>query len=51
MQTAKRFLNRYASSRAIQEVMKKFEVFVPSEEIIMLGGMILFMYIAMRPII
>ena len=51
MQQARRFLNRYASSQAIKEVMKKFDDIVPSAEVIMLVSMVGFMWIAMKPIL
>ena len=52
MQQARRFLNRYASVQAFQDIKAKY---CPDgqtcEIIIMLGAMIGFMFIAMRPII
>ena len=52
MQTARRFLNRYASVQAFQEIKAKY---CPDgqtcEVVIMLGFMIGFMYTAMLPIL
>jgi hypothetical protein len=52
MQTARRFLNRYASVQAFQEIKAKY---CPDgqtcEIVIMFGIMIGFMYTAMLPII
>jgi hypothetical protein len=51
MQTAKRFLNRYASMQAFQEIKAKY---CPNgqtcEVVIMMGILIGFMYTAMLPL-
>ena len=51
MQTAKRFLNRYASVQAFQEIKAKYCPYGQTcEVVIMMGIMIGFMWVAMLPI-
>ena len=52
MQTAKRFLNRYASVQAYQEIIAKYCLDGQTcEVVIMLGIMIGFMWVTMLPIV